>query len=401
MGEPEVGRRTIFIPYQPKTILNKSKRADHWFWSRYSAYPYIGCQHGCAFCYCRERKYSPYDDPHDFAYQIKVKENAPELLGRALRRVPVDVVFTGDYQPAERKFGVSRRMLEVCRDLAFPVFVLERSPLVVRDLDLLREIHKRAGAIVAFSIISTADAPGAARVRRIENLAPATEKRFAAMEKIASAGITTGTCAMPLLPELCDDEATLTALVRETREHGGQFVLAGGLTLADQQREYFMGELAREVPDLAARYETLYPAGSYGPSEGSWRPTARRVRELCAEYGIRDRVPRPIVAGDKRTLNKRLVEWLANEAYSMDLAGDTRRMWEYRKAAWAIEDLPQEIGLVQRTLGARGLASVPGISEKMAGEIEAWVRRANLAPAMPYQPEGAGTQMKPIDKEGG
>jgi DNA repair photolyase len=222
-----VGRRTVFTPYRPKTILNKSKRADHWFWSRYSAYPYIGCQHGCAFCYCRERKYSPYDDPHDFAYKIKVKENAPELLERALRRAPVDVVFTGDYQPAERKFGLSRRMLEVCRDLIFPVFVLERSPLVLRDLDLLREIHKNAHAVVAFSIISTAEAPGAARVRAIENLAPAAEKRLAAMEEFAAAGITTGTCAMPLLPELCDDDATLTSLVRQTAEHGGQFVLAG------------------------------------------------------------------------------------------------------------------------------------------------------------------------------
>lgn len=386
--EAGVGRRTVFIPYQPKTILNKAKRADHWFWSRYSAYPYIGCQHGCAFCYCRERKYSPYDDPHDFAYQIKVKENAPGLLERALRRAPVDVVFTGDYQPAERKFGISRRMLEVCRDLGFPVFVLERSPLVLRDLDLLREIHQKAQAVVAFSIISTADAPGAARVRAMENLAPAAEKRLAAMEKFAAAGITTGTCAMPLLPELCDDEATLELLVRQTRDHGGQFVLAGGLTLADQQRDYFMSELARDIPDLAARYETLYPAGSYGPSQGPWRQVANRVRELCVSYGIRDRVPRPIVAGDKRTLNKRLVEWLADQAYTVDLAGDTRRMWEYRKAAWAIEDLPQEIGLVQRTLGARGLASVPGVGEKMAGEIERWVSRASPAPVMPGRLEG-------------
>ncbi len=383
-----MGRRTVFIPYQPKTILNKSKRADHWFWSRYSAYPYIGCQHGCAFCYCRERKYSPYDDPHDFAYQIKVKANAPELLERALRRAPVDVVFTGDYQPAERKFGISRRMLEVCRDLGFPVFVLERSPLVLRDLDLLREIHERAHTVVAFSIISTADAPGAARVRRIENLAPVAEKRFAAMEKFAAAGITTGTCAMPLLPELCDDEATLELLVRQTAEHGGRFVLAGGLTLADQQRGYFMGELAHDMPDLARRYEALYPAGSYGPSQAPWRKVANRVRELCASTGIRDRVPRPIVAGDKRTLNKRLVEWLADQAYTVDLAGDTRRMWEYRKAAWAIEDLPQEIGLVQRTLGARGLASVPGIGKKMAEEVEGWVRRASPAPARPGRPEG-------------
>ena len=56
-------RRTVFLPYQPKTILNKGQRADHWFWTRYSAYPYLGCQHGCEFCYCRERKFCPHDDP--------------------------------------------------------------------------------------------------------------------------------------------------------------------------------------------------------------------------------------------------------------------------------------------------------------------------------------------------
>ena len=74
------------FPYRPKTILNKGKRADHWFWTRYSAYPYLGCQHGCEFCYCRERKYAPYDDPLDFAHVIKGKENAPELLWKALQQ---------------------------------------------------------------------------------------------------------------------------------------------------------------------------------------------------------------------------------------------------------------------------------------------------------------------------
>jgi DNA repair photolyase len=54
-----MGRKTAFIPYKPKTVLNKGKRADHWFWSRYSAYPYIGCQHGCQFCYCREQNIPP------------------------------------------------------------------------------------------------------------------------------------------------------------------------------------------------------------------------------------------------------------------------------------------------------------------------------------------------------
>ena len=84
---------------------------------------------------------------------IKVKENAPELLRRALSRLPVDVFATGDYQAAEKKFEVSRRILEVCLDLGFPVSVLERSPLVLRDLDLLKEINQRAPSVVFFSMI--------------------------------------------------------------------------------------------------------------------------------------------------------------------------------------------------------------------------------------------------------
>src|SRR5512136_3264496 len=182
-----MSRRAVFLPYRPKTILNKGKRADHWFWTRYSAYPYLGCQHGCEFCYCREQKYAPHDDPLDFPYVIKVKENAPRLLRRALSRAPVDTIGLGDYQPAERKFGLTRQMLEVCAELGFPVFVLSRSPLVLRDLDLLQAINERARAAVSFSAISTPDSASYARVRRMENLAPAMEKRFEAMEKIAQA----------------------------------------------------------------------------------------------------------------------------------------------------------------------------------------------------------------------
>jgi len=363
-------RRTVFIPYRPKTILNKGKRADHWFWTRYSAYPYIGCQHGCEFCYCREQKYSPYDDPNDFAFVIKVKENAPDLLRRALSRTPVDLVFTGDYQPAERKFEVSRRMLEVCRDLGFPVFVLERSPLVLRDIDLIKAINERAPSVVSFSLISTPDSPNYERVRQIEHLAPPPEKRFAAMAEFAKAGILTGTCMMPILPGLCDDEANLEAVVRWTADHGGKFVLASSLTLSDQQRIYFFDVLGERFPDLLGLYQRFYPPKSYAPADYPWRKTALKIRELCKEYGIRDRIPRPIIPGDKRALNKRIVEHLANKVYEMELRSESSyRLWAYRKAAWAVEDLEQDIGLIYRTMGLKGLQSIPNIGPSLAREV--------------------------------
>jgi DNA repair photolyase len=366
-----MARRTAFVPYRPKTILNKGKRADHWFWTRYTAYPYKGCQHRCLFCYCRERKYCPFEDLNDFGYVIQVKENAPDLLRRGLSRAPIDVVGTGDYQAVERKFGLSRRMLEVCLDLGFPVSVLERSPLVMRDLDLLKELNERARAVMMWSIIYTPDSRHRECLRQMENLAPPPEKRFAAMEQFARAGILTGTCMMPVLPDLCDTEENLEAVVRWTAEHGGQFVLAGGLTLADQQRDFFFGVLDARFPDLAARYRQLYRPGSYGPARGDWRPVALRIKELCAQYGISDRMPRPIIPGDKRALNKRIVEALANECYWMELDNAPgQRVWAYRKAAWAIEDLEQDMGLVYRQMGRKGLESIENVGPRLAEVVE-------------------------------
>jgi DNA repair photolyase len=378
-------RRTIFVPYKPKTILNKHKRADPWFWTRYSAYPYIGCQHGCEFCYCRERKYSPYDDPNDFAYIIKIKENAPDLLRRALRNAPLDPIFTGDYQPAERKFEMSRRMLEVCYEIGFPVFVLERSPLILRDLELIRAIHDKARAVVAFSIVSTPDSKNYDRVCRMENLAPPPHKRFAAMEKIAAAGIPVGVCMMPILPGLCDDTANIEAVVRWTADHGGAFVLASGLTLSDQQEDYFLKILHEQFPDLLPLYQRLYPPKSYSQVGNGWHETALRVREACTKHGIRDRMPRPIVPGEKRTINKRIVEALADKLYEMELNKEVdHKIWAYRKAAWAIEDMQEDIGLVYHTMGLTGLQSIQSIGQGLGSIVAELIElQADLPKAGP------------------
>lgn len=364
-------RRAQFIPYRPKTILNKSKRPDHWFWTRYSAYPYIGCQHGCEFCYCRESKYAPYDDPDDFAYVIKVKENAPELLRRALSKAPVDLLFTGDYQPADRKFLMSRHILAVCLELGFPVFVLERSPLVLRDLDLLVGLERRARAVVAFSAISAPGSPDYERVCQIEHLAPPAEQRFAAMERIAQAGLMTGTCMMPILPGLCDDDANLENVVRWTADHGGQFVMAGGLTLSDQQRDYFFNILGEKYADLLGLYRSYYPPNSYGPKGWRWPEIGLKIKEFCHKYGIRDRMPRPIIPGEKRAFNKRLVQKLAEQVYDMELEDQPQNpIWTVLKAAWAIEDLEQDIRLIYRQMGLKGLTSIPNLTPEIARQVE-------------------------------
>ncbi len=249
---------------------------------------------------------------------------------------------------------------------------------MLRDLDLLQAIKARSVAVVAFSILSTPDSPGYERVRQMERLAPALEKRFVAMEELAKSGILTGTCMMPVLPGLSDDDVTLEDVVRWTAGHGGKFVLAGGLTLADQQRDYFFGVLRERFPNLLAFYQTQYPDGSYGPAHGRWRKVALRVKELCERYGISDRIPRPIIPGGKRALNKRIVEVLAKQLYYMELNGESnQRLWAYRKAAWAIEDLEQDVGLVYRQMGLKGLESIQGVGPKLAGVVERLLKEIN------------------------
>ena len=373
-----MGRKAEFIPYKVKSVLNKHKHPDHWFWTRYSVYPYIGCQHGCEFCYCRERKYAPYEDINDFPYVIKVKENAPELLRRALARSPRGAIAVGDYQPLERKYQISRQLLEVCLELDFPVFMLERSPLVLRDLDLIREIARKSYATVAFSVIHTAQSPHSGQLDRFERLAPRPALRFAAMEKLAAAGVRTGICLMPILPGLGDTRENLEAVIRRTADSGGQFVLAAPLTLSDQQRTYFMGYLRDNLPELLPLYQRLYPSQSYGPAGDHWLKVGRMVREICARVGIPDRMPRPILPGEKRALNKQAAELLADRTYTMELEGeDAARIWPYRKAAWAVEALQQDIGLVYHQMGLKGLQSIQGVGLSIGKQIEQFIIEQN------------------------
>ena len=99
------------------------------------------------------------------------------------------------------------------------------------------------------------------------------------------------------------------------------------------------------------------------------------VRAQLREYGIRDRVPRPIIPGEKRALNKRVVEALADELYALELeAAPEAQQWALRKAAWAIEELGQDIGLVYRTMGVKGLAAIPDVGSALAGKIETYLK---------------------------
>jgi DNA repair photolyase len=360
-----------YIPYKAKKILNIHKRIDGgWFWNKYSAYPYIGCQFGCEFCYEREPKYLPYPDPDAFDKAIKIKLNAPELLKRELSRVPVDLIATGDYQPAEKEFKLSRQLLEVAFETGFPVFILERSPLVTRDLDLIKAINEKTFAAVLFST-SFADFNTAKRI--FEPKSPAVKLRFKAMGEIASQGILSGTAFMPILPYISDSEADLEAVVKMTKDSGGSFVLAGGLTLSGYQKERYLSLMSKNYPELMPKYDKLYER-SYGPNSSYWVQIANQVRELCYKHSINDRMPRWIHQGNLAA-NKKIAEILFLKVYDLELARENEnKIWAYRKAAWTIDELDKSIGQIYTERGIEGLLAIPSIGKKLAREIEAMLQ---------------------------
>jgi DNA repair photolyase len=365
-----------FQEYRVRKIVNVHKHVDGpWFWGKYTAHPYVGCRSGCEFCYLRGERYLGRRDPDTFDSLIQVKINAVELLRKELPRLDREVIACGDWQqPAEDRYRLSRGMLEVVRELGFPLFIVERSPLLTRDLDLLEEINRQAWVGVVFSISNVEPA----LKRAFEPRSPGVKRRLQAMEKLASAGILAGTSMMPVIPCLGDDEGHLEDMVRATKEHGGSFVLGGALTMDGVQAERTLAAAGRLDPALEARWRELYgwePGGkpNYGPPRTYNARLGLLLRGLCARHGLLDRMPRYVAPGPL-AVNKRIAERLFLRTYDLELE-ETQdyRIWAYRKAAWTVDEWPESIAGIYQARGEAGLRELPGIGSGLAGEIAGWL----------------------------
>jgi DNA repair photolyase len=363
--------RPTYEEYRTKRILNVHKHVDGWFFDKYSAHPYVGCASGCEFCYSRDTKYLRGRDPDEFDRVIRVKANAAERLRRELARRPMDVVTCGDWQiPAEQDYRLSRQMLEVVRDLGFPLFIVERSPLLTRDLDLLTEINSKTWVGVCYSI-STLDADVK---RAFEPKSPAVRLRLEAMADLAQAGILVGTALMPVLPGVADDDVHLEEVIVATKEHGGQFVLSGGLTMSGPQAERVWRVIDGCFPEARPLYERLYAGGAYAPPRSSSADLGRRVRELCERHGLADRMPRWIEPGPLG-VNRRVAELLFLKTWELELEeADERRIWAYRRAAWTVDELDVSLRTLFEERGSAGLTALPGIGQRLAGLIAGYLR---------------------------
>ncbi len=349
-GRSEKSGTVEYRVYEARTILNKYQHVDPWFWNAYSAHPYVGCEHACEYCYARADKYLHTDTPDDFSRIIKVKKNAAELLKKELKKVKKDVIATADYQPAEKQFGLSGKMLEVIRDMEFPVTVIEKSDFVLEDLDVLREIHERTWACVSFSFSGVDEN----LTSIFEPVAPPPQRRLEAMKTLAEAGIVTGANFMPILPFITDTAEAVEEVVKKVKEYKGTFILIGGLTLDDNVRTRYFKLLREKFPALLPKYEALYASN---PHEYYGR-ISKRVIGICQKYTIRDRIPRFC-----QTFNQKVAEKLFDKVYRIELE-DLQKAWPYRKAAWTVDGLDRDVCEIE------DLTTLPGIGKKIAASIQ-------------------------------
>jgi DNA repair photolyase len=371
-----------FHEYSPKKIVNVHRHVDGpWFWGKYTAHPYIGCRSGCEFCYLRGSRYLGRRDPEKFDTLIQVKINAVELLAKELQPLDVDVIAAGDWQqPAEDRYQLSRAMLEVVQQLGFPLFIVERSPLLARDLDLLVEINNQTWVGVVISI-SSLDA----RLKRsFEPQSAGVKRRLETMQELAEAGILVGTGLMPILPIVGDNEDQLEEVIHATVDYGGKFVLAGGLTMDGVQAQHTLQAAASFDSGLEKQLRQFYSwpidgKPQFSPPQDYNAHLGLLVRELCTKHGLLDRMPRYIASGPL-AVNKRIAERLFLRTYDLELEGGSQyEIWAYRKAAWAVDESSDSVADIFHTGGKSGLQELPGIGKSISSQIGKWIQEEQIS----------------------
>ena len=262
---------------------------------RWSLNPYMGCVHRCTFCYVRafeRRAERPWDDR--YGRSIRVKVNVAEVLARELARpgwkqesVAIGAA-TDAYQPAEGRYRLTRQCLRVLAAARNPFSIVTRGPMIVRDVDVLREAAGRADVGVSFSI-PTLDTDV---WRRTEPGTAPPRQRLRALRVLVEAGIDAGVGMAPILPGVSDHPAQLADVVRAAREAGATGVWCSVLHLRPGTREHFLESLARHWPALLPRYEALYRSAYLDRRDAE--PIRARVASLREQFAIADRRMRPL-----------------------------------------------------------------------------------------------------------
>lgn len=242
------------------------------------------CVHGCIYCDSRSACYQmdhPFED-------VAVKVNAPQLLEQALRRKRnLCMIATGamsdPYMPMPETLALTRRCLEIIAKHGFGLAIQTKSDRILRDLDLLEQIHRQAKCVVQMTL-TTYDED---LCRILEPNVATTRQRFAALKVLRDHGIPTVVWIAPILPYINDTEENLRGLLRYCVEAQVRGIVCFdmGLTLRTGDREYYYQKLDQHFPGLKARYIRQYGNAYELPSPNA-APLMSLLRQTCQQHGI-------------------------------------------------------------------------------------------------------------------
>ncbi len=276
-------RRVQYLEIAARSILNRTRPHMPFQWT---INPYRGCEFGCQYCYARyTHEFLGLEDSRAFEERIFAKANVAALLRRDLpgvdRRDAIAIgTATDPYQPAERRYGRTRAILEVfLQDKGRRLSLTTKSDLILRDIPLLREVARRNVLSVNITITTV----HSRLARLLEPGAPRPDLRLAAVRALADAGIRVGVFPNPILPLITDRENSLDRLARAARRAGASYFGGGPLFLMPAAQKVFFPFLEERLPRLAEAYRRQYARSAYlGPAyRKDLGERVRRVRERC------------------------------------------------------------------------------------------------------------------------
>ncbi|MBD3422035.1 MAG: radical SAM protein [Chitinivibrionales bacterium] len=352
-----------------KTILRKQKRIDSWFISCCGMNLYRGCHHNCAYCDGRAEKYRV---EGEFGKDLSVKVNAIDILGRELdparkrKPLPRGYVFLGggindSYQPLEQKYNLTFRVLQLMYKYGYPLHILTKSTSVLRDIDLIEEIHHRSSAIVSMSFSSVDE-----RIcRHFEPGVASPLERLDVLYRIRQRGIPIGMYLMPVIPFVTDTPKMIDRTLTAARQAGIDFVIFGGMTLKDgRQREYFVKVLREYDPGLEHQFDIIYTGERWGRAIGQYYEHLNQVFVACnRRHNLPVRIP-PRLYNDILDVNNKVVVMLEHIDYIHKLNGWTS---PYGYAAYRLAQVKEPLGEMRDKL-----RSINGVGKRIAsivGEI--------------------------------
>ena len=287
------GHNVEYFTLPAKSLLNRcvSKRQMPFTWT---INPYRGCEFGCRYCYARyTHEFMEMRDGMEFEQKIYVKHHAADLLRHELRRVkPHESIALGTatdpYQPAERRYEVTRGILEeFARHRGFELGIVTKSNMVVRDVDLLKEVA-RANKLSVHITITTLNADLA---RILEPRAPRPDLRLEAVRTLAKEGLRVGISCSPVVPGITDAPKDLEAVIHAAADAGADYVFANPLFLKPCSAAIFLPFLEENFPNLAASYRERYQGRAFLPPAYGKR-LSELFKRLREKYKItRERRP--------------------------------------------------------------------------------------------------------------